>query len=467
MSFGRRLTLAATAAVCVVALLLSLAAYVLVRSVLRNEIDDSLRGRASVFDGRAPPGVDGSGAPRALAPPPRLPTGVGEPGAYVQIVSRRGVVVRLGGGRPRLPVDARARALARQGGSAYFTETNVESRELRVLTSPLEDGGAVQVARSLTEVNAVLGQMRTVIVGLLALAVALALFLGRMVARAAIRPVERLTAASEHVAATRDLTRRIDVEGDDELARLALSFNTMLDALERAMAALERSLVAQRRLVADASHELRTPLTSLRTNVEVLHDPDGMSPEARRELLGDLTAQLDELTRLVADLVDLARDDERIDEPEDVRLDAIVTETVRSFDRHARHVNFDVSLEPTSVEGRPDRLERAVANLLDNAAKFSPEGATVDVAVRDGELSVRDRGRGIPEADLPHVFDRFYRSLDARSVPGSGLGLAIVRQVAEAHGGKVTVEAAEGGGTIFRLTLRTSARPAPRAGPPG
>ena len=300
MSFGRRLTLAATAAVCVVALLLSLAAYLLVRNVLREEIDDSLRGRAALFDRLSPPGVDGSGASRTLVAPPGLRAGVGEPGAYVQIVGRRGAVIRAGGGRPRLPVDGRARKLARHGGDAYFTETTVDGRELRVLTSPLGDGRAVQVARSLTEVNAVLSQLRLVIAGLLALAVALALVLGRLVARAAIRPVERLTEASEHVAATRDLTRRIDVEGDDELARLAFSFNTMLDALERAMAALERSLVAQRRLVADASHELRTPLTSLRTNVEVLHDPDGMSPETRRELLGDLTAQLDELTRLVA-----------------------------------------------------------------------------------------------------------------------------------------------------------------------
>jgi two-component system, OmpR family, sensor histidine kinase MprB len=217
--------------------------------------------------------------------------------------------------------------------------------------------------------------------------------------------------------------------------------------------------VAQRRLVADASHELRTPLTSLRTNVEVLNDPDGMSPDTRRSLLEDLSAQLDELTHLVGDLVDLARDDERVAEPEDVRLDALVAESVRRCERHAPRVAFEVSLEPTAVEGRPDRLERAVANLLDNAAKFSPEGGTVEVVLREGELSVRDHGPGIPEADLPHVFDRFYRSLDARSVPGSGLGLAIVRQVAEAHGGAVAARPADGGGTIFTLSLRASARP--------
>jgi len=460
MSFRRRLTLAATAAVCIVALLLSLAAYALVRNVLRGEIDDSLRDQAALAD-RFGPEIDGFGPPASLGPPPRLRPGVGEPEAYVQLVDGGGRVLRPGGGRPRLPVDARTRTLARASGDDYFTETTVRGRELRVLASPLENGGAVQIARSLTEVNRVLGRLRAVIAVLLALAVALALLLGRLVARAAIRPVERLTEASEHVAATRDLTRRIDVEGHDELARLARSFNTMLDALERAMAALERSLVAQRRLVADASHELRTPLTSLRTNVEVLHNPDGMTVETRRALLEDLTAQLDELTDLVGDLMDLARDDEQVAEAEDVRLDAIVTETVRRFERHAQHVSFTISLEPTSVEGRPDRLQRAVANLLDNASKFSSPGGTVEVALRDAELSVRDHGPGIPEADLPHVFDRFYRSLDARSVPGSGLGLAIVRQVAEAHGGRVTAEAAEGGGTIFRLNLRACARPAP------
>lgn len=459
MSFRRRLTLAAAAAVCAVALLLSLAAYILVRNLLRDEIDDSLRNQAGMVERLEAESGDLK-APRVLVPAPRLRPAVGEPEAYVQIVSRRGRVSRPGGGRSRLPVDARAKGLARDGGVGYFSESTVRGGELRVFTRPLEDGGVVQVARSLTEVNAVLGQLRAVIAGLLVLSVALALLLGRVVARAAIKPVERLTEASEHVAATRDLSRRIDVDGDDELARLARSFNTMLDALDGAMTALERSLVAQRRLVADASHELRTPLTSLRTNVEVLHDPNGIKPEMRRALLEDLTAQLDELTHLVADLVDLARDDERVDEPQDVRLDALVTEAVRRFDRHARHVSFDVALEPTSVEGSPDRLERAVANLLDNAAKFSPESATVDVVLRDGELSVRDRGPGIREADRPHVFDRFYRSLDARAVPGSGLGLAIVRQVAEAHGGHVTAQPADGGGTIFRLNLQA------RSGPP-
>lgn len=464
MSFRRRLTLAAAGAVCAVALLLSLAAYLLVRDLLQDEIDDSLRTQASAVEMLEAETVDLE-APRVLVPAPRLNPGVGEAEAYVQIVNPRGRAIRPGGGRSRLPVDSRTRELAREGGEDYFSESNVGGREVRVFTSPLEDGGAVQVARSLSEVNAVLGRLRAVIAGLLVFAVALALLLGRLVARAATKPVERLTEASEHVAATRDLTRRIDVAGDDELARLARSFNTMLNALEGAMSALERSLVAQRRLVADASHELRTPLTSLRTNVEVLHDPHGIDAQTRRALLADLTAQLDELTDLVADLVDLARDDEQVEEPEDVRLDALVTEAVRRFHRHARNVNFQVSVEPTSVEGRPERLQRAVANLLDNAAKFSPAGATVDVVLEDGELTVRDHGPGIPEDDLPYVFDRFYRSLDARAVPGSGLGLAIVRQVAEAHGGSVTAQPADGGGSVFRLTLRTSVRPISHSSP--
>jgi two-component system, OmpR family, sensor histidine kinase MprB len=460
MSFHRRLTLAATAAVCVLAILVSLASYLLVRNLLRNEIDGSLRNQAAVFERvRAQLGRPEAQRPRLQLPQPRR--GVGEPSAYIQVVSRKGAVLRPGGGRPRLPVDERVRTLARDGGSAYFTETTVRGRKLRVLTSPVAGGGAVQIARSLGEVNTVLARLRAVIAGLLVLATALALLLGRLVARAAIRPVERLTETSEHVATTRDLTRRITVEGDDELARLARSFNTMLDALESAMAALERSVVAQRRLVADASHELRTPLTSLQTNLDVLRDPEGVSVATQRVLLDDVAVQLGELTKLVSDLVDLARDDERVEEPEDVRLDLLTADTVRRFERHARHVRFQMSLEPTSVEGRPDRLERAVANLLDNAAKFSPEGGTVDVVLADGELTVRDRGAGISEADLPHIFDRFYRSLDARAVPGSGLGLAIARQVADAHGGTVTAEAARGGGTILRLNLSACAAPAP------
>jgi two-component system sensor histidine kinase MprB len=223
------------------------------------------------------------------------------------------------------------------------------------------------------------------------------------------------------------------------------------------LAALERSLDAQRQLVADASHELRTPLTSLRTNVEVLERGDSLSGEDLRRLREDVVAQVDELTALVTDIVELARgqgSDVVIDE---LRADELVQAAVERAQRHAPSVQFKTALERTVVRGVPERLERAVSNLLDNAAKWSPPGGVVEVELRAGELSIRDHGPGIAPTDLPHVFDRFYRAPSARGRPGSGLGLAIVRQVAEEHGGSVVAETASGGGARFRFRLsRTS-----------
>jgi two-component system sensor histidine kinase MprB len=247
------------------------------------------------------------------------------------------------------------------------------------------------------------------------------------------------------VARTRDLSRRIRTDGTDELSRLGASFNTMLEALANA----ERS---QRQLVADASHELRTPLTSLRTNIEVMSS-DMLAPDDKERLLRDLIAQLDELTVLVADLVDLARDDEPDAAAEDVRLDTLVSDAVERARRHAADKVFFTDLHPCLVEGVPGRLDRAVTNLLDNAAKWSPPGGQIEVTVSDGEVRVRDHGPGIADSDLPYVFDRFYRAPAARGLPGSGLGLAIVRQVAEAHGGTVMAERANGGGASMRLKL--------------
>jgi two-component system sensor histidine kinase MprB len=237
------------------------------------------------------------------------------------------------------------------------------------------------------------------------------------------------------------------LEGDDELSRLAGSFNTMLEALER-------SMVAQRRLVADASHELRTPLTSLRTNIEVLAGSQRLPKHERERLLASVVTQLEEMTALVADLVDLARDGEAPGEQaEEVRLDLIVADAVERARRMHPESQIDASLEPTLVSGAPARIARAVANLLDNAAKWSPPGAPVQVAVRAGELTVRDHGAGIHPSDLPYVFDRFYRAPSARGRPGSGLGLAIVKQVADSHGGRVSAEQAPGGGALLRLSL--------------
>jgi two-component system, OmpR family, sensor histidine kinase MprB len=450
--FRRRLALAAAAAVAVAVLLAAAAAYVLVRGQLRGEIDDSLRNRA-----------DALAEARGVMPPPRfapdrpIPEAVfelGGPVPYVQHIAPNGQVLAPGRSPARLPVEPVDIRSARGEEGAALRDATVDGEHVRILTAPLPDGGAFQLARSLDEVDQVLVDLRLILGGVLVMGIAFALVLGRLVARAALGPVERLTEASEHVAATRDLSRRIDAgTGDDELGRLANSFNTMLDALDGAMAALDRSLHAQRQLVADASHELRTPLTSLRTNIDVLRDPGGLTERQRNELIDDVAMQLDELGALVGDLMEIARGDDRRLEPQDVRLDALVSEAVERQRRYSRELRFETRLEPTSVEGAPDRLERAVSNLLDNAAKFSPPGSVVEVALRDGELSVRDHGPGIDPVDMPHVFDRFYRAASARAVSGSGLGLAIVRQTVEAHGGSVSVERAAGGGTVFRLRL--------------
>ncbi len=251
------------------------------------------------------------------------------------------------------------------------------------------------------------------------------------------------------MARTHDLGLRVEVEGHDELGRLAESFNEMLGELEQ-------SVGAQRQLVADASHELRTPLTSLRTNIEVLARGGGPTGERREQLLRDLTEQLEEMSALVNDLVELARESAQQPEPEELRLDLLVADVVERAQRRAPQVKIEARLEESTVNGVPTALERAVGNLLDNAVKWSPPGGEIEVTVRGGEVTVRDHGRGIDEADLPLVFDRFYRAPAARGMPGSGLGLAIVKQVAEQQGGSVSAEAADGGGALLRLSLSGS-----------
>jgi two-component system sensor histidine kinase MprB len=258
--------------------------------------------------------------------------------------------------------------------------------------------------------------------------------------------VLRLTHAAERIAETGDPSERVGASGRGELARLGGAFNTML-------AALEDSIETQRRFVADASHELRTPLTSMQTNIEVLRQHERLDPQQRGELFGDLEREAHEMRDLITGLLELARGDANL-ERRSVQLDELVESVVDRARARFPHVNWEEQLEPTNVEGVPERLERAVWNLLENAGKWSTNGKPVEVRLADGELTVRDHGPGIAPEDREHVFDRFYRSTAARSLPGSGLGLAIVREVAEAHGGRVAAEEAPGGGALMRLTLR-------------
>jgi two-component system sensor histidine kinase MprB len=440
MSLRRRIAVTAAAAVAVAIALGSVVAYVVVRDTLRRQIDASLTlptaGRT--FTMQAQNGLQAQG--ELTGPPP----------VFIQKVSAADRVIAQSGEAERLGDQKKVQEVADGTRPPFFADTTVDGVHVRYYTARAPGGDAVQIARPMAEVDAALRKLRIGLGGVALLGIALAAFLGRLATRHAVRPVTDLTETAEHVARTRDLSRRIEATGGDELARLAASFNTMLEALED-------SQRAQRQLVADASHELRTPLTSLRTNLEVLGSPRELPEGDRERLRADVVAQLGELTELVGDLVELARDSEPADEPaEPLRFDELVAAAVERAQRHAPGVVFAAELEPCVVSGARGRLDRAVANLLDNAAKWSPPGATVDVRLRDGELTVRDHGPGIAGEDLPHVFDRFYRAAGARGRAGSGLGLAIVRQVADLHEGTVAAEAAPGGGTLLRFALPVS-----------
>ena len=313
-----------------------------------------------------------------------------------------------------MPVNDEVIAVARGEQGRFFNDAHVRGTHFRVLTIPVH-GGALRVARSLTEVDNSLGHIKNLLILIAGGGIAIAAALGLAVSRAALAPVRRLTTATENVTKTGDLSDRIEVGGRDELSRLAGSFNAMLGTLEE-------SSRAQRQLVADASHELRTPLTSLRTNIEVLASERQLPAGERERLLTDVVEQLNEMTTLISGLIDLARGEQQSAEPEEVRLDLVAADAVERARRNRPAVTFTTDLQETMVQGIPATIERAVANLLDNAAKWSPPNADVEVAVRAGEISVRDHGPGIDEEDLPYIFDRFYRSRSARGRPGSGLG---------------------------------------------
>jgi two-component system, OmpR family, sensor histidine kinase MprB len=440
MSFRARLTLVAAAAVAIAVVLSSVVGYVVVRNQLRGQVDDALEARAAQI--QEIPFRRGF----AHFPDPIL----GGAAGYVQAVRSDGTTLRPPGADIPIPVTQQVREVAAGAADPYFTDATVAGIHVRVLAFPYEPGLALQIVRPLDEVDNTLDRLRTILILIALGGIGLAVALGLIVSRAAIAPVARLTRATERVTETGDLSERIEAGGQDELSRLAGSFNAMLGALEE-------STKAQRQLVADASHELRTPLTSLRTNFEVLMSDRELDPEERRRLLEDVVEQIGEMTALIAELIELARGDLRPIEPEDVRLDLVTCDAVERMRRDRPSIIFNAELTESVVRGDPASLERAIGNVLDNAAKWSPTGGEVDVRVEDGAVTVRDHGPGIDESDLPYVFDRFYRSPSARTMPGSGLGLAIVRQVAEAHGGSVVAERAEGGGT--RITLRLNGGP--------
>jgi two-component system, OmpR family, sensor histidine kinase MprB len=436
MTFRTRLALIAAVAVAATVVTASVVVFLLIRSQLREQIDDRLRNLAGAVELTGP---EGQFAVRV--PVPELG---GAPG-FAEVVS---LEPGLEMAPNILPDTERDLEIAAGNAGSQLRDEHIGGIHVRILTFPVRPGLAVQAARSLEDVDDVLGNL-TAVLGLVSAAgIGIAAALGWVVTRAAMRPVRELTETAEHITETEDLTRRIEVRGRDEVARLAASFNSMLGALDH-------SLRTQRQLVADASHELRTPLTSIRTNIELLASGKRLPARERRRLLDDVVVQLGELTALVADVVELARNGDAPFELEEVRLDQVVENVVRRAGTRAPNITFRTDLERSVVWGAPGRLDRAVANVVDNAVTWSPEEGTIEIAVREGEVTVRDHGPGIEVDDLGRVFERFYRSPSARGMPGSGLGLAIVRQVAEAHGGSVAAERPQGGGALLRLRIPT------------
>jgi two-component system, OmpR family, sensor histidine kinase MprB len=448
MTLRSRIALIAAAAVAVAVLAASVGIYVATARTLRGTVDRALM-ELALDEGSVPVGPGFRGGPRHGR--------FGGAGGTLQVVTEGGSILASGG--DRLPVSEATIAVAAGQREAFYETVTVDGSPVRILTIPARGGFALQLGRSLAEVEAVLGDLKRQLLLAGLVGIGLAAGLGTVVSRRAVRPVDELTRIAEEVATTRDLTRRIGWDQPDEIGRLAAAFDRMLAQLERARA-------AQEQLVADASHELRTPLTSLRTNIEVLAQLERLDPAERRRLVDDVVTQLDEFSRLVGALVELARGDRPAAVDEAVRLDDVVRQVAGRFED--RGLELRVTTRPTEVLGDRDRLERVVVNLLDNARKYAA-GSAVEVEVADGVLVVRDHGPGIAGEDLPHVFDRFYRSASARGAAGSGLGLAIVRQDVEAHGGTVAATNAPGGGAVLTARFPVTGDPdgPPPPPPPG
>lgn len=382
-------------------------------------------------------------------------------GLTVQLIDAQGTVC-LAPDSSELPVsEADLAVVNHERPDALHSATDSNGVKMRVYTAPVKGPTAlaVSIARPLSEIDKPLSTLAWVLLVVSGIGVVGAGAAGLWVARSGLRPVDELTEAVEHVARTEDLTVRIPVEGEDEIARLSRSFNSMT-------ASLATSRDRQAQLIADAGHELRTPLTSLRTNVELLARSDetgrAIPPDDRKALMSSVKAQMTELASLIGDLQELARPDAAQPGPlQVVALHDITRTALQRARLRGPELTVTADLAPWYVRAEPAALERAVVNVLDNAVKFSPPGGTIDVVLHRGELTVRDHGPGIPADELPHVFERFWRSPSARQLPGSGLGLSIVARTVQQSGGEIALHPAPGGGTEAWISLPGAPQPPP------
>ncbi|WP_067967967.1 HAMP domain-containing sensor histidine kinase [Mycolicibacter icosiumassiliensis] len=445
LSLRWRVMLLAMSMVALVVVLMAVAVYAVISAALYNDIDNQLQSRAEMLI-----------ASGSLAADPRKAIeGTAYSDVNAMLVNPGRSIYTANQPGQRLPVGQQEKAVIR--GELFLSRRTASGQ--RVLAVHLPNGSTLLISKSLAPTRAVTMKLRWVLLVVGGVGVVVAAVAGGMVTRTGLRPVGRLTEAAERVARTDDL-RPIPVYGSDELARLTEAFNAMLRALAE-------SRERQARLVADAGHELKTPLTSLRTNVELLMASAApgapqLPEEEMAELRADAIGQIEELSTLVGDLVDLTRDDQREVAYEQVDITEVVDRSMERVRRRRNDIEFDIQVVPWHVYGDAAGLSRAVLNLLDNAAKWSPSGGVVGLRMRQldpthMEMIVSDEGPGIPENQRELVFERFYRSDSARAMPGSGLGLAIVKQVVLKHGGAITIgETIPGGhppGTSFRMVL--------------
>ena len=445
-SLASRVILMTTMAVCFAVALVSLGAYVTVKVSLESSLDNSLLDRA--HEAAQTDSLEEALRSQQI---PSYAAGVADVRLFVLTADGRAITST--NARSSVPMGPPEIAVA-NGTSTSSVRTVAQSgRDYRIVAVPSRDAGfAIVLIQDMSTQERVLKRLGAVMLLFGLAGVIGAAAAGWAVARNGLRPVRRLTRNVERIARTEDL-QPLPVEGDDEIARLATAFNDLL-------VGLSASRDRQRRLVADASHELRTPLTSLRTNLDLLLQADagaGLASEARAELLEDVRGQIEEMSNLVGDLVELARDEPLRTVVEQVDLADVVDRAVARARRRGTGLTFDVDTEPWWVTGESASLERAVTNLLDNAVKWSPPAGTVRIRLNHGTLTVDDEGPGIAPDDREQVFERFYRSEESRSMPGSGLGLSIVRQVIERHAGYVRVDETDAGGT--RMILQVPGAP--------
>ena len=450
MSFRLRLTMLASLAVSTAIVGTSFAVFFIDRQQLLGQVDRDLRSTLSL-----PPLAGIASGKVGFASRGQVWRRVG-PGTVRQLTP--GELKNVNVVLPRTSAAVHASAVPRDAGAfpakipPAFSTRMIGGVRTRVLTTAVP-AATITVSRSLVEVDRNLAHLRWLLLLVTLGGIGAAVLLGLFVSGRATAPLRRLTETTERIVATGDLSERTGRRGRDEISRLS----TKLDEL---LASLEQSLRTQRQLVADASHELRTPIATLRANVGLLARPGTLAESERAELLADVEEELESMTTLVGELVELARGEEPDLSQREFRLDELVQGAVERTARRAPGLSFRTRLEPTVVSGVPERVERAVANLLDNARKWGPPGSAVDIAVHGGLVEVRDRGPGIASEDLPLIFDRFYRSKTARGKPGAGLGLSIVKQIADAHGGTVTAETAPDGGAVVRLQFHELVRTA-------